>query len=166
MLHVWLIPLLLSLCVYQEFVHFFRETMDRKVCWGDRMEFINGWYILLIISDVFTITGSIIKIGIESKVWPAYQQHNNVIVKLCCLYPLSMLASLLSEYVLIWLVWHPVGNLHTLGVGWSNSLPHILPEVQCKSQTHCCASTDNVVSSCWFNNLSKGENMFHLNGLM
>lgn len=32
------------------------------------MEFINGWYILLIISDVFTIVGSFIKIGIESKV--------------------------------------------------------------------------------------------------
>ncbi len=32
------------------------------------MEFINGWYILLIISDVLTITGSIIKIGIELKV--------------------------------------------------------------------------------------------------
>jgi hypothetical protein len=32
------------------------------------MEFINGWYILLIISDVLTIIGSAIKIGIESKV--------------------------------------------------------------------------------------------------
>lgn len=32
------------------------------------MEFINGWYILLIVSDVFTIVGSFIKIGIESKV--------------------------------------------------------------------------------------------------
>ena len=37
--------------------------------WADRLEFINGWYILLIVSDIFTITGSIIKIGIESKVW-------------------------------------------------------------------------------------------------
>lgn len=32
------------------------------------MEFINGWFILLIISDLLTITGSFIKIGIESKV--------------------------------------------------------------------------------------------------
>lgn len=71
MLHVWLIPLLLSLCVCQEFVQFFRETLDRNVCWGDRLEFINGWYILLIISDILTITGSIIKIGIESKVRPS-----------------------------------------------------------------------------------------------
>uniref|UniRef100_A0AAX7UAY7 Polycystin cation channel PKD1/PKD2 domain-containing protein n=1 Tax=Astatotilapia calliptera TaxID=8154 RepID=A0AAX7UAY7_ASTCA len=50
-----------------EFVKFFKTTLDRKVCWGDRLEFINGWYILLIISDIFTITGSFIKIGIETK---------------------------------------------------------------------------------------------------
>lgn len=52
----------------QEFVQYFKETLDRKVCCADRLEFINGWFILLIISDIFTITGSIIKIGIESKV--------------------------------------------------------------------------------------------------
>uniref|UniRef100_A0A8B9RPB3 Mucolipin 1a n=1 Tax=Astyanax mexicanus TaxID=7994 RepID=A0A8B9RPB3_ASTMX len=50
-----------------EFVQFFKDTLNRKVSWGDRMEFINGWYILLIISDLLTITGSFIKIGIESK---------------------------------------------------------------------------------------------------
>ncbi len=52
----------------QEFVKYFRSSLKRDICWGDRMEFINGWYILLIISDVLTITGSIIKIGIELKV--------------------------------------------------------------------------------------------------
>ncbi|XP_066517292.1 mucolipin-1a isoform X2 [Hoplias malabaricus] len=50
-----------------EFVQFFKDTLNRTVAWGDRMEFINGWYILLIISDLFTITGSFIKIGIEAK---------------------------------------------------------------------------------------------------
>ncbi|XP_040043181.2 mucolipin-1a [Gasterosteus aculeatus] len=55
-----------------EFVQFFRETLDRKVCWADRMEFINGWYILLIVSDIFTITGSVIKVGIESKNMSSY----------------------------------------------------------------------------------------------
>lgn len=35
---------------------------------GDRMEFLNGWYILLVISDVLTVLGTIMKIGIESKV--------------------------------------------------------------------------------------------------
>ncbi|KAM8879586.1 mucolipin-1a [Spinachia spinachia] len=55
-----------------EFVQFFRETLDRKVCCADRMEFINGWYILLIVSDIFTITGSVIKVGIESKNMSSY----------------------------------------------------------------------------------------------
>lgn len=59
--------------------------------------------------------------------------------------PVSIIfSSLLIEYVLIWLVWHPVGNLHTFGVGWSYSLPHILPEVQCKWQIPRCAANENV----------------------
>lgn len=52
----------------QEFVQYFKNKLKHSVCWGDRMEFINGWYILLIISDLLTIAGSFIKIGIESKV--------------------------------------------------------------------------------------------------
>ncbi|KAI1884066.1 hypothetical protein AGOR_G00222560 [Albula goreensis] len=50
-----------------EFVRFFRRSLSRSVCWNDRMEFINGWYLLLIVSDLLTITGSFIKIGIDSK---------------------------------------------------------------------------------------------------
>lgn len=54
-------------CV-QEFVGYFRRSLGRSVCWGDRMEFINGWYLVLIISDVLTIIASFIKIAIETKV--------------------------------------------------------------------------------------------------
>ncbi|XP_035491904.1 mucolipin-1 [Scophthalmus maximus] len=61
-----------GIILQQEFVQFFKETLDRKVCWADRLEFINGWYILLIVSDILTITGSFIKIGIESKNMSAY----------------------------------------------------------------------------------------------
>lgn len=58
-----------ALCSHtQEYVQFFKHRLNRHVCWSDRMEFINGWYILLVISDLFTIIGSFIKIGIESKV--------------------------------------------------------------------------------------------------
>lgn len=32
------------------------------------MEFVNGWYILIIVSDTLTITGSALKIGIQTKV--------------------------------------------------------------------------------------------------
>ncbi|KAM7418938.1 hypothetical protein PAMA_016183 [Pampus argenteus] len=64
--------ILRGIILQQEFVQFFRENLARKVCWADRMEFINGWYILLIISDILTITGSVIKIGIESKTVSSY----------------------------------------------------------------------------------------------
>ncbi|XP_034055882.1 mucolipin-1-like isoform X2 [Gymnodraco acuticeps] len=50
-----------------EYVQFFKHRLIRRVSLGDRMEFINGWYLLLIISDTFTIIGSFIKISIESK---------------------------------------------------------------------------------------------------
>ncbi|XP_056264320.1 mucolipin-1-like isoform X2 [Pseudoliparis swirei] len=64
--------ILRGITLQREYVQFFRDTLGRKVCFADRMEFINGWYILLIISDIFTITGSIIKIGIESKNMSSY----------------------------------------------------------------------------------------------
>ncbi|XP_030636011.1 mucolipin-1a [Chanos chanos] len=56
-----------GIILQSEFVEYFQRSLGQRVCWGDRMEFINGWYILLIISDVLTIIGSIIKIGIETK---------------------------------------------------------------------------------------------------
>lgn len=56
-----------GILLQHEFAQFFKHRFNRHVSWSDRMEFINGWYILLVISDVFTIIGSFIKIGIESK---------------------------------------------------------------------------------------------------
>lgn len=64
--------ILRGILLQQEYVQFFKESLDRKVCGTDRLEFINGWYILLIISDIFTITGTFIKIGIESKNLSSY----------------------------------------------------------------------------------------------
>uniref|UniRef100_A0A3Q2YLW4 Mucolipin TRP cation channel 3 n=1 Tax=Hippocampus comes TaxID=109280 RepID=A0A3Q2YLW4_HIPCM len=43
-----------------------------NVPWSDRLEFINGWYILIIASDLLTITGSILKIDIQTKVLTTY----------------------------------------------------------------------------------------------
>uniref|UniRef100_A0A673K9J7 Mucolipin-1-like n=1 Tax=Sinocyclocheilus rhinocerous TaxID=307959 RepID=A0A673K9J7_9TELE len=63
-----------GIILQNEFVKYFKSSLKRHVCWGDRMEFINGWYILLIISDVLTITGSIIKIGIELKNLSSYDE--------------------------------------------------------------------------------------------
>ncbi|CAL9693586.1 unnamed protein product [Knipowitschia caucasica] len=59
--------ILRGILLQHEYVHFFKHRFGRHVTWSDRTEFINGWYILLVISDLFTIIGSFIKIGIESK---------------------------------------------------------------------------------------------------
>ncbi|KAJ0011952.1 hypothetical protein NQD34_012927 [Periophthalmus magnuspinnatus] len=53
--------------LFQEFNIFFHAYFNKIVSWSDRMEFINGWYILIIISDILTITGSVMKIGIQTK---------------------------------------------------------------------------------------------------
>ncbi|XP_056256920.1 mucolipin-1b [Seriola aureovittata] len=64
--------ILRGILLQHEYVQFFKHRLGRSVSWGDRLEFINGWYILLIVSDVFTIVGSFIKIGIESKNFSSY----------------------------------------------------------------------------------------------
>ncbi|XP_061604108.1 mucolipin-1-like isoform X1 [Phyllopteryx taeniolatus] len=64
--------ILRGVLLQHEYAQFFQTRLDRGVSWGDRMEFINGWYILLIVSDMFTIIGSFIKIGIESKNLSSY----------------------------------------------------------------------------------------------
>ncbi|XP_062400298.1 mucolipin-1-like [Sardina pilchardus] len=61
-----------GIVLQQEFVEFFRVSLGRVVSWSERLEFINGWYLLLICSDLLTITGSFIKIGIESKNLSSY----------------------------------------------------------------------------------------------
>ncbi|KAK2908148.1 mucolipin-3 isoform X1 [Channa argus] len=43
-----------------------------KVSFSDKLEFVSGWYILIIVSDTLTIIGSILKMGIQSKVFTSY----------------------------------------------------------------------------------------------
>lgn len=52
----------------QEYSRHCRTQSGRDVPWSDKLEFVNGWYILIIVSDTLTIIGSILKIEIESKV--------------------------------------------------------------------------------------------------
>lgn len=44
------------------------ENHNRKVCEDDQKEFLNGWYVLVIISDLLAIVGSVLKIEIQAKV--------------------------------------------------------------------------------------------------
>ncbi|KAL7881142.1 hypothetical protein SRHO_G00033960 [Serrasalmus rhombeus] len=50
-----------------EYSWFVSAHCGRSVSWSERMEFINGWYILIIISDTLTVSGSALKILIHSK---------------------------------------------------------------------------------------------------
>ncbi|KAM3866243.1 uncharacterized protein ACN63O_009919 [Diretmus argenteus] len=50
-----------------EYNIFFHAYYSKIVSWADRMEFVNGWYILIIVSDMLTIAGSALKIGIQTK---------------------------------------------------------------------------------------------------
>ncbi|XP_028667361.1 mucolipin-3 [Erpetoichthys calabaricus] len=50
-----------------EYITFSLTRYNKTVPFSDRMEFVNGWYILIIISDILTIIGSILKIEIQTK---------------------------------------------------------------------------------------------------
>ncbi|KAI4874338.1 hypothetical protein NFI96_022196 [Prochilodus magdalenae] len=55
-----------------EYSRFVSAHRGRSVSWSERMEFINGWYILIIISDTLTVSGSALKICIHSKELTSY----------------------------------------------------------------------------------------------
>ncbi|XP_006634884.3 mucolipin-3 isoform X1 [Lepisosteus oculatus] len=55
-----------------EYAVFFLTRYNKKVPWSERMEFVNGWYILIIVSDTLTIIGSILKIEIQTKNLTSY----------------------------------------------------------------------------------------------
>ncbi|XP_039176923.1 mucolipin-2 isoform X1 [Crotalus tigris] len=64
--------IILALRLQKRFVNFFLEKYKRHVCSTDRLEFINGWYVLVIISDIMTIIGSIMKMEIKAKNLTSY----------------------------------------------------------------------------------------------
>eukprot|EP00069_Balaena_mysticetus_P006183 bmy_18466T0 len=75
-----------GLQLQQEFVNFFLLHYKKEVSVSDRMEFVNGWYIMIIISDILTITGSILKMEIQAKLLILTLQAAlpNVIRFCCC----------------------------------------------------------------------------------
>ncbi|XP_025972222.2 mucolipin-3 isoform X2 [Dromaius novaehollandiae] len=56
----------------REFVSFFLHYYKKEVSFSDQMEFVNGWYILIIVSDVLTIVGSTLKMEIQAKSLTSY----------------------------------------------------------------------------------------------
>ncbi|XP_041511054.1 mucolipin-3 isoform X2 [Microtus oregoni] len=61
-----------GLQLQQEFVSFFLLHYKKEVSASDQMEFINGWYIMIIVSDILTIVGSILKMEIQAKSLTSY----------------------------------------------------------------------------------------------
>ncbi|KAE8294653.1 Mucolipin-3 [Larimichthys crocea] len=55
-----------------EYTHYCKNNCGKEVPWSDKLEFVNGWYILIIVSDTLTIIGSILKIEIQTKVLTSY----------------------------------------------------------------------------------------------
>lgn len=45
-----------------------QQRLSKAVPWSEKMEFVNGWYILIIVSDILSIVGSILKMEIQAKV--------------------------------------------------------------------------------------------------
>eukprot|EP00069_Balaena_mysticetus_P005134 bmy_17830T0 len=64
--------LLRGFLLQNEFVRFMRRQRGKVISLWERLEFVNGWYILLVTSDVLTISGTIMKIGIEAKNLASY----------------------------------------------------------------------------------------------
>ncbi|XP_063276907.1 mucolipin-1-like isoform X3 [Prinia subflava] len=50
----------------------FQRRRGRAVSPWERLEFLNGWYLLLVTSDVLTVLGTVLKIGIEAKNFSGY----------------------------------------------------------------------------------------------
>ncbi|XP_045104763.1 mucolipin-3-like isoform X4 [Portunus trituberculatus] len=57
---------------------FFRQQYGKELSLEERMEFVNLWYLLICINDIFIILGSCLKIGLESKNYEGYLDTWNV----------------------------------------------------------------------------------------
>nr|XP_020452374.1 mucolipin-2 isoform X2 [Monopterus albus] len=64
--------LVLAVRLLQRFSRFLSENYSRRVCEDDQREFLNGWYLLVIVSDLLAIVGSILKMEIQAKSLTSY----------------------------------------------------------------------------------------------
>ncbi|KAL7854513.1 hypothetical protein SRHO_G00167030 [Serrasalmus rhombeus] len=64
--------IVLAIKLLQRFSKLCLKKYNRKVCEDDQREFLNGWYVLVIISDVMAIIGSVLKMEIQAKSMTSY----------------------------------------------------------------------------------------------
>ena len=67
-LNMFIILCILLIYVFQQTIEFFKKRHRIELTFDDRMEFLNLWFVMIIINDVMTIVGSSLKINIENKV--------------------------------------------------------------------------------------------------
>uniref|UniRef100_A0A4X2KSJ7 Mucolipin TRP cation channel 3 n=1 Tax=Vombatus ursinus TaxID=29139 RepID=A0A4X2KSJ7_VOMUR len=56
----------------REYVNFILLHFKKEVPVTDQMAFVNGWYILIIVSDMLTVAGSVLKMEIQAKSLTSY----------------------------------------------------------------------------------------------
>ncbi|XP_018417363.1 PREDICTED: mucolipin-3 isoform X2 [Nanorana parkeri] len=56
----------------REYVMYVQQRFSKAVSWSDQMELVNGWYILIIVSDILSIVGSVLKMEIQAKSLSSY----------------------------------------------------------------------------------------------
>ena len=54
-------------------MRYFRDVLNKKLCFSDHLEFVNFWYAMIIINDVAIMVGSVLKIRIETKLSQSYE---------------------------------------------------------------------------------------------
>lgn len=111
----------------QRFSRLLLENHGRKVCEDDQKEFLNGWYVLVIVGDLLAIIGSILKIEIQAKVQvnPRCPLEGAI-----CAEPrgknLHSSSSSLAGPDQLRRVQHPPGDLHAAGVGQRHQVSGLL----------------------------------------
>ncbi|XP_068948867.1 mucolipin-1 isoform X3 [Petaurus breviceps papuanus] len=77
--------LLRGFLLQTEFARFLCRRQGHSLSLWERLEFVNGWYILLVASDILTISGTIMKIGIEAKILIAtLRVALPSVIRFCC----------------------------------------------------------------------------------
>ncbi|XP_056677992.1 mucolipin-1 isoform X9 [Monodelphis domestica] len=134
--------LLRGFLLQTEFAHFLYCHQGQALSLWERLEFVNGWYILLVASDIFTISGTIMKIGIEAKAWGqcAREQWKRRLHQVGAVSPLELMElPVPPELGQLRRLQHPAGHLHSARLGWRDSLSYLLSEIQYPHRhTSCC----------------------------
>jgi len=60
-------------CTFQVTVSYF-AARRLPLSFGDKLEFVNFWYLLIIFNDFLTVAGCVVKILIENKVAAFYSR--------------------------------------------------------------------------------------------